>query len=284
MPQAIARAVRAGPQQRRPTDLRALAQLDLAPERHALVAAQVHGQRSRRQPVAGSSATPKPGANIRVLYRSPAPAKQLTQRAPSSARAPASGRSAATARSSGSSTNTCLGPLSYSSTGRPEDSTPTASSSSRSRANGSHEGSGWRIRANGAPPSPRATVTGTSPRAVSSVTCSRPSAVATRIAPPSSGCPANGSSSVGVKIRARTSPRSPAIRNTVSDRSQLAREPLHRLRGELVAVHEHGELVPASGCSVNTSHDDVAPADESAQCALLLAGERVEAGEMLDRV
>ena len=43
------------------------------------------------EPVAGSSSTPIPGANIRVLNSFPAPAKQLTFSGPRAATAPMSG-------------------------------------------------------------------------------------------------------------------------------------------------------------------------------------------------
>ena len=56
------------------------------------------------EPVAGSSATPSAGANIRVFQRGPAPEKQLAPIAPISVSAAMSGRSAATAASLSSST------------------------------------------------------------------------------------------------------------------------------------------------------------------------------------
>ena len=168
------------------------------------------------EPVAASS---PPAQNIRVFQRSPDPAKQLTPVAPNSTTAATFGRSAATSSSEPSATKRCVAPLSYSSTGSSEPATPSASHSAAPAGNGSTVGTGCSIRPKTMrPDSSRSSATGTLPRPVSSVITPSWSGAPSTKAVPSVGCPANGSSKYGVKMRIRTLP--PA----------LGREDEHRSR------------------------------------------------------
>ncbi len=146
------------------------------------------------EPVAGSSATPSAGPNIRVLTRaSGTTAKQLTPTSPTAASAPRSGRTAATAASSSSATNACRGPVvvdldrelgALQLRARPA-APPPARTAPRS-------GSAAPSR-RGGPGRPRARVSRlTSPEPVTSPISSPPSRSPSTNAVPSTGCPANG--------------------------------------------------------------------------------------------
>src|SRR5205085_6165563 len=85
-------------------DLGALRDLDLLAEGDLAVARQVQCQSPAADPVAGSSAIPPPGANIRVFHRAPEPAKQLIPRSGGRSSRSRSGRSRATSSSEPSET------------------------------------------------------------------------------------------------------------------------------------------------------------------------------------
>ena len=122
------------------------------------------------EPVAGSSATPPPGANIRVFQRSPGAgeavdAEHLADVGEPREVGPQRGdlrpRSRARRRRAWS-------PLSYTSTGSSERSTPSAASSPASSAYGSTVGIGCSIRPKTIRAPSRSSRTGTTPRPVSS--------------------------------------------------------------------------------------------------------------------
>src|SRR5258708_35731514 len=104
-------------------------------------------------PVAGSSVTPRAaGANIRLRQCRPEPAKQYAATPANPASAVICGFREVTAASSGSATYTCVGPLVYDSTGKPDAGTPRAASSCAVLGNGAQAGTGWRIPAEGVLP------------------------------------------------------------------------------------------------------------------------------------
>ena len=95
------------------------------------------------------------------------------------------------------------------STGSSEPSTPSAAKSSSTSAKASTVGTGWVIRPKTMrPDSSRSSSTGTIPRPVSSPIVPSWSGAPSTKAVPRTGCPANGSSVAGVKIRIRTFPPS----------------------------------------------------------------------------
>ena len=102
----VAGAVDAHIQLRRTADLDALRDLDLLAELDAAVTDEMEASGPAAEPVAGSSATPDAGANMRVFHFFPEPAKQLTPIGASFPSAPKSGSSAATSSSLPSSRNT----------------------------------------------------------------------------------------------------------------------------------------------------------------------------------
>src|SRR5258705_3309820 len=98
-------------------------------------------------PVAGSSVTPRAGANIRLRQCRPEPAKQYTDAPANPVSAVISGFRPLTAASSGSATYTIVGPLVYDSTGKADAGTPRAANNCAVRENGAQAGIGWRIQA-----------------------------------------------------------------------------------------------------------------------------------------
>ena len=222
------------------------------------------GERARRR--AGRrvlGARRAPGANMRVFQ--PPPSRREAVRRRRRARARARGgraRAPRPPRPSRARRRRCVGPRSYSSTGSPERSTPSAASSSSARANGSHVGIGCSIQPKTIAAPSRSSSTGTTPAPVSSrstIFCSGPPSTN---AAPSVGCPANGSSAAGVKIRIRTSASSACggSTNTVSEKLISLRERLHRQRVEIARVGEHRELVPRERRVGEDVGDDVAEA------------------------
>src|SRR5258708_24049815 len=94
-------------------------------------------------PVAGPPVRPGPaGANIRLRQCRPEPAKQYADAPANPASAVICGFRAVTAASSGSATYTCVGPLVYDSTGKPDAGTPRAASSCAVLGNGARAGIG----------------------------------------------------------------------------------------------------------------------------------------------
>ena len=144
--------------------------------------------------------------NARVFQPAPSRAKQFAPAEVTRPSAAKSGASAATSSGEPSSTKRCDGPRSYSSTGSPEPGTPSAAKSSSVRSKtGFHFGSGCSIQPKTISAPSRWSSTGTTPAPVSirsTIFCSGPPSTN---AVPSVGCPANGSSVPGVKIRIRTS-------------------------------------------------------------------------------
>src|SRR5258708_1809662 len=99
-------------------------------------------------PGAGSSVTPRAaGANIRLRQCRSEPANKYADAPANPASAAICGFRAVTAASSGSATYTCVCPLVYDSTGKPDAGTPRAASSCAVLGNGARAGIGWRIQA-----------------------------------------------------------------------------------------------------------------------------------------
>ena len=126
---------------------------------------QVNRERPGSGPVAGSSATPLPGANMRVFQWPSSGAKQLmpASKALSSSKF---GRSAATSSADRRATYTWDGPRRYTSTGR-SDSTPSTASNSSASSYSRQSNFGCVIHPNEIRAPSRSSRTGTVPDLVS---------------------------------------------------------------------------------------------------------------------
>ena len=208
------------------------------------------------EPVAGSSGTPRPGANMRAFQ--PPSARREAERAATvrrgrarSCRARAPPAASAVATRPSRSACRCR-------RARPAPSSarrPSAASSSPSAANGCHVGTGCSIQPKLIRAPSRSSSTGTIPAPVSSrstIACSGPPSTK---AAPSVGCPAKGSSAAGVKMRMRTSAPSACggSTKTVSDRfvSRASRCIVSESRSR--ASVKTASWLPASAVSVKTS-------------------------------
>ena len=203
----VGAAVDARVQRRRPADLGALRDLDLVAERDPPVPREVERERAGRRAGGRILGDAEPGANMRVFQRGPAPAKQLMP-SPAERRRAAAGRAASAAdlRRPSRARRRRAGC-------RCRRARPAAATRRRAppelggRARTARTvGSGCSIRPKTIRAPSRSSATGTVPRPVSiriSSSCSGP---ASTNAVPSVGCPANGTSSAGVKMRILTWP------------------------------------------------------------------------------
>ena len=244
-------------ERRRPPDLDALVDLDLVAELDPAVPGEVERERPRGRAgrrILGNAVRGDEDARLPALAVAREAARCRTGLSSSSA--PKSGRSAATASGEPSSTSDV--PRALGGRARPAArlSRRRARRAARRRASyGSCENGGCGIQPKTIREPSRSSRTGTTPAPVSSRSRRAAAARASTNAVPSIGCPANGSSSAGVKIRIRTCPsagradrRRPSRERFISRASGCSCS-----SGISRASVKTASWLPASGTSVKTS-------------------------------
>ena len=245
-------------ERRRAPDLDALRDLDLLAERDAAVAGEMHGERPRRRAGRGVLGHAV-GRREHARLPAGAVAREAVHAVPSRRGERAGRPGAAPPPPRASRARRRRGPA------RCRRARPAARSARRRARRGARRRIFERRPAPGsAAPSSRSTIrapsrsssTGTTPAPVSSritIFCSGPPSTK---AEPSVGCPANGSSLDGVKMRIRTS-ASAACGRQHEDRlarsSSRARAPASSASSSSRASVNTASWLPASGVSVKTS-------------------------------
>jgi len=192
---------------------------------------------------------------MRLFHFAPEPEMQLTPVTSNRAMEAESGESAATASSLPRVTTMCVAPLSYSSIGSSDRSTPSVARSASASSSARTVGTGCCIRPNTrAPDSSRSSSTGTIPMPVSSSITPRWSGCARTQAVPRTGWPANDISWRGLKIRIRACPPASAgSTNVVSEKPISSASACMRSGPISRASVKTASWFPASAVSVNTS-------------------------------